>query len=144
MVPVKFLKVASNEQIVNFIEKEKLKYEDKHGVSCNYTPFCFVAKLEDEIIGVIDGACFFSEVHIDRLIVKEEYRGNGVGTRLINKVEKFFKVYGFNNMNIYVNQFQSPEFYEKYGFKLEFVRKNVNNDKLDKYFYVKILNEPKW
>ena len=144
MIPMQIVKVASNEEIVRFIEMEQLKYEDKNGVSCNYTPFCYVAKIENEIIGAIKGASFFSEVRIDKLVVKEEYRGKGIGTKLINEVEKFAKFYGFNNMNICAYDFQSPEFYENYGFKLEYVRKNINNSRLNKYSYVKILNEPRW
>jgi len=67
-----------------------------------------------------------------------------VSVMLINEVEKYAKFYGFNNMNICANEFQSPEFYEKYGFELEYVRKNKNNERLNKYFYVKIINEPRW
>ena len=43
----------------------------------------------------------------------------------------------FNNINLVTNSFQAPGFYEKCGFKLEFIRKNEKNPKLTKYFYVK-------
>ena len=32
--------------------------------------------------------------------------------------------------------FQAPEFYENCGYDLEFVRKNIFNPKLSKYFYI--------
>ena len=44
-------KVESNEEIEKFIEEEQQKYETKHDIECNYTPFCFVAKDEDELVG---------------------------------------------------------------------------------------------
>ena len=69
-------KVESNDAIENFIEEEHEKYEVKNEVVCNYTPFCFTAKI-----------------------------------------------------------------YEKCEFELEFVRKNKNNPKLNKYFYVKYFNK---
>ena len=72
-------KVELNEQIENFIEEEQQKYETKHGVTCNYTPFCFIAKDGDKLVGSIAGATFFSEVYIDELVVKEEYRGKNIG-----------------------------------------------------------------
>lgn len=144
MIHMQIENVRSNKVIERFIGLEQLKYDDKHGVACNYTPFCFVAKIEDEIVGAITGGSLFSEVHIDELIVKEEHRGKGIGTQLINTVEQYAMYYGFHNMNIYVNKFQSPEFYEKYGFELEFVRKNKYNSKLNKYFYVKFLNDSRW
>ena len=134
---MKIEKVESNEVIENFIEEEHQKYEAKNGIECNYTPFCFVAKENNEVIGAIAGATFFSEVYIDELVVKENQRGKDIGTKLINAVEEHYKNSGFNNMNTCTNEFQAPGFYEKCGFELEFVRKNKDNPKLNKYFYVK-------
>ena len=134
---MKIEKVESNEEIENFIEEEHQKYEAKNGVVCNYTPFCFIAKENDELMGAIAGAIFFSEVYIDELVVREDQRGKDIGTKLINAVEEYYKDSGFDNMNTCTNEFQAPKFYEKCGFQLEFVRKNKTNSKLNKYFYVK-------
>ena len=134
---MKIEKVESNKEIENFIEEEHQKYEDKNGVVCNYTPFCFIAKENDELMGAIAGATFFSEVYIDELVVREDQRGKDIGTKLINAVEEYYKDSGFDNMNTCTNEFQAPKFYEKCGFQLEFVRKNKTNSKLNKYFYVK-------
>lgn len=134
-------KVDSNKKIEDFIEEEHQKYEAKHGVVCNYTPFCFIAKIEDELVGAIAGATFFSEVYIDELVVKEEHRGKKIGRQLVEAVEEYYKDKGFNNMNTCTNEFQAPKFYEKYGFELEFVRENKDNPKLTKYFYVKYFNK---
>ena len=49
-------------------------------------PFCFVAKNDDTIVGAISGATFFAEIYIDELVVKEAYRGKGIGTELIDTV----------------------------------------------------------
>ena len=130
-------KVESNEKLENIIEEEQQKYESKNGITCNYTPFCFVAKIDDEVVGAISGATCFSEVYIDELVVMEQHRGKGIGTELIKKVEDYYKDSGFNNMNTMTNEFQAPQFYEKCGFELEFVMKNKYNPKLNKYYYVK-------
>ena len=79
----------------------------------------------------------FAEVYIDDLVVKEEHRGKGIGTKLIKEVENYYKDKNFNNMNLVTNGFQAPKFYEKCGFQLEFVRENKENPKLNKYFFVK-------
>ncbi len=134
---MKIEKVKSNEKIEKFIEEEQQKYETKNDIECNYTPFCFVAKENDELVGAIEGATFFSEVYIDELVVKDNQRGRGIGTKLINAVEEYYKDSGFNNMNTCTNEFQASIFYEKCGFELEFVRKNKDNPKLNKYFYIK-------
>ena len=67
----------------------------------------------------------------------ENHRGKDIGTKLMKAVEEYYKDSGFNNMNLCTSEFQAPQFYEKYGFELEFVRKNKDNPKLNKYFYVK-------
>ena len=130
-------KVKITDEIEEFIEKEQEKYESKNDIECNYTPFCFVAKLNNEIVGSISGATFFKEVYIDELVVKEEYRNQNIGTKLVKYVEDYYKDLEFNNMNTITNEFQAPKFYEKCGFELEFVRKNKDNPKLNKYFYIK-------
>ena len=132
-------KTESNDLIETFIEAEQVKYEEQNIISCNYTPFCFVAKNDDTIVGAISGATFFAEIYIDELVVKEAYRGKGIGTELIDTVLEYYKDYGFNNINCCTNEFQAPGFYEKCGFELEFVRKNKANPKLSKYFYIKYL-----
>ena len=130
-------KIDNNEEIENLTENEQVKYETKNGIVCNYTPFTFVAKENEEILGIISGATYFSEVYIDELVVMEKHRGKGIGSKLIKKVEDYYKNSGFNNMNTCTNEFQAPEFYKKCGFQLEFVRINKTNPKLNKYFYIK-------
>ena len=130
-------KTETGEEIESFTEKAQQDYEKENGTVCNYTPFCFVAKEDNKIVGVIAGATFFSEVYIDELVVDKKHRGKDIGTQLIKAVEDYYKNSGFDNMNTCTNEFQAPKFYEKCGFQLEFVRKNKTNSKLNKYFYVK-------
>ena len=127
-------------KVENFIEAEQEKYETSKGISCNYTPFCFVAKHGDEMIGAVSGASFFSEVYIDELVVKDGYRRKSVGRQLIRAVEECFGGQGFNNINLCTNGFQASGFYEKCGFELEFVRENKSDPRLNKYFYIKYLD----
>ena len=37
-------KVELDPKVETFIESEQEKYETSNGITCNYTPFCFVAK----------------------------------------------------------------------------------------------------
>lgn len=112
-------------------------HDIENGVEYNFKRFGFVAKEDDREIGYVTGFSYYSEVTINNLIVLEKYRGQGVGTRLIEHAEKHFKDKGFNNINLVTNEFQAPKFYENCGFDLEFIRKNKENPKLTKYFYVK-------
>ena len=133
-------KTGSDREIEAFIESEQEKYEAENGIRCNYTPFCFVAKIGEEIAGAVSGATFFSEIYIDELVVKDIFRGKGIGTQLVSTIEKFYAGQGYNNINCCTNGFQASGFYEKCGFELEFVRENKSDPKLSKYFYVKYLD----
>lgn len=112
-------------------------YDEENGVEYNFSKFSFVAKDDDKPVGFCTGFSYYSEVTINNVIVLKEYRGKGIGTKLIESVEKYFEGKGFNNINLVTNDFQAPRFYEKCGFTLEFVRENKTNPKLTKYFYVK-------
>ena len=133
-------KVESSTAAETFIEAEQEKFEAENGVLCNYTPFCFVAMIGDEIVGAVSGATFYSEIYIDELVVKDTYRRKGLGTQLLNTVEKYYAGQHFNNINCCTNGFQASDFYRKSGFELEFVRENKSNPKLNKYFYIKYLD----
>ena len=133
-------KAEPTAEIEAFIESEQERYEAENNVFCSFTPYCFTARIGDEIVGVVKGAAFFSEVYIDELVVRNEYRRQGIGTALIRSAEDFCKDCGYGNINCCTNGFQASGFYEKCGFELEFVRKNKKDPKLDKYFYIKYFN----
>ena len=80
---------------------------------------------------------YYKEVHIGDLIVYEKHRNKHIGTKLVETVENYFKDKGFENMNLTTYGFQAPEFYKKCGFKIEYIRENKENPKLNKYFLVK-------
>ena len=125
------------EELYEMVDNEFNKYAEKNEVNCNFTPFNFVAKEDDKVIGIITGHSYYKEVHIGDLIIFEEYRNKHIGTQLVNTVENFYKNKGFENINLTTYAFQAPEFYKKCGFEVEFIRENKENSKLTKYFLVK-------
>ena len=90
------------------------------------------------LVGVTGvGKSYYKEINIGDLIVLEKYRKQNIGKKLMETVEKYYKGKGFENMNLTTYDFQAPEFYKKCGFEIEFIRKNKDNSKLDKYFMIK-------
>ena len=138
MVDIKLINNADDE-MYKMIDEAFNKFAEQNIVKCNYTPFTFVAKEDNKIIGIITGHSYYKEVHIADLIVLEEYRGRKIGSQLMKTVEEYYKGKEYNNINLTTYEFQAPEFYEKCGFEIEFVRKNRENSKLSKYFLVKYL-----
>ena len=125
------------EEFHSMIDNEFNKFATKNGVTCNYRSFAFVAKEDNKIVGIITGNSYYKEVHISDLIILEEYRNKQIGSKLVENVESHYKDKGFENINLTTYGFQAPEFYKKCGFKVEFVRENKKNPKLNKYFLVK-------
>lgn len=125
------------EEFYSMIDNEFNKFATKNGVICNYKSFAFIAKEDNKIVGIITGNSYYKEVHISDLIILEEYRNKQIGSKLVETVESYYKDKSFENINLTTYGFQAPEFYKKCGFKVEFVRENKENPKLNKYFLVK-------
>lgn len=138
MITVKLVENVS-EEINEIIDNEFNKFAKSNGVICDYKSFTFVAKEDENIVGVLTGHSYYNEIHIGDLIVKEEYRDKKIGSKLVNAVEKYYRDKGFKNINLTTFAFQAPMFYEKCGFKIEFIREDKTNPKLTKYFFIKYI-----
>ncbi|GGX12496.1 GNAT family N-acetyltransferase [Aquimarina muelleri] len=86
---------------------------------------CFVAEIEDEIVGMALVYYRFStwkgrSVHLEDLVVKESMRGTGVGSALYTEVLKYAKNEGVKRVEWVVLDWNTPaiKFYEKSGAKL--------------------------
>lgn len=57
---------------------------------------------------------------INDLVVSEEYRGQGIGTRLIEKAELFFKEQGcdYTQLEVFAPNREALAFYQKLGFEV--------------------------
>jgi len=139
------MKIKYTEKITKGLEKEMgaifEEHEKNFDILCNFKKFGFTIKNQNkELLAGVTGYTAFSEVHIDDICVKKDCRNKKYGTLLLKKVEEYFQKKGFDNINLFTNEFQAPEFYKKCGFELEFVRKHQKNTKFNKYYFVKKLN----
>nr|WP_320057855.1 GNAT family N-acetyltransferase [uncultured Bacteroides sp.] len=88
---------------------------------------CFVAETEDkQIIGYV--TYFFGyytwigkSLYMDDLYVKPEYRANGIGTKLINKVIEFAKDSECHKLRWQVSEWNKPAigFYKNIGAQVD-------------------------
>ena len=58
-----------SEEFYELIDAEFNKFATKNSVTCNYTPFNFIAKEDNKVVGIITGHSYYKEVHIGDLIV---------------------------------------------------------------------------
>jgi ribosomal protein S18 acetylase RimI-like enzyme len=86
---------------------------------------CFVAETEKEIIGTIMAGNDGRRGHIYHLTVKEEYRNNGIGKKLLGTVEKALKKEGIKKIFIvaFKKNKTGNKFWGKNGYE---IRKDLN------------------
>lgn len=95
---------------------------------------CFVAETEEnQIIGYV--TYFFGyytwtgkSLYMDDLYVKPEYRANGIGTKLINKVIEFAKDSECHKLRWQVSEWNKPAigFYKNIGAQVDSTEQNCD------------------
>jgi len=119
-------------QILNLIkeladfEKELHEVEvtiqdlQKDGFETNPVFKCYVAEKDNDIAGIALVYNRYStwkgrSLHLEDLIVSEKYRGNGIGTLLLDQVVKYGKLLGVKRISWEVLDWNEPAitFYEK-------------------------------
>ena len=113
-----------NKQLRSFIfdnfEKYDIKMIGYSGFAKNET--AFYAKVQNEIVGLISVHPVWGALWIKALIIKEEYRNQGLATKLMEQALKFAQEKKCKFAFVETFSFQAPKFYQKLGFELEFSR----------------------
>lgn len=113
-----------------FPKSEAVFREDEHKY--------LVARDDDKVIGYIGIEKVLDEVHIINMAVHPDYRGKEIGKRLmqhvLNDEEVFF-------LEVRVSNEKAKSIYEKYGFKMIYVRKGYYADGEDAYVMRRIPGE---
>ena len=76
----------------------------------------FLAFDDNKLIGGAIGFVQYNWYFLDLLYVDKEYRGQKVGTNLLNQIEKFAKKEILTGIRMETWNFQAREFYEKNGY----------------------------
>jgi len=130
------------DEVEEKMSRELIAYESAHGIDVNYERLSLLIRSEsDEVIGVLKAYTAYSEIYVDDLWVDSAKRRQGIGTRLVQELERRFENQRFNNINLVTSAFQAPEFYRKLGYSEEFTRENKHNPKLSKTFFVKFFED---
>lgn len=85
----------------------------------HWTALDYVIKNEDgiEIAGILSGIGYWNGLEIRILWVNKEYRSKGIGTFLLNHVEKIAKKKGATVSMLDTFDFQAEAFYLKNGYQ---------------------------
>lgn len=83
-------------------------------------PLRYVVKMENEIIAGVDAALYpgCDVLYISTLFVNQEYRGSGLGTDLLRKVEQDAKANGATISRLDSLSWHDKDFYIKLGYEV--------------------------
>ena len=93
---------------------------------------------ENGIKGIIVYDLLYDRVEIEYIIVDEEYRKRGIGSKLLEEIEKN----NIQNITLEVREsnIEAINFYKKNGFRIETIRKNYYGNE-NGYLMLKELGE---
>ena len=121
----------------NMIGTEFSRLAAQNQLNVDYSPYTFVAEENEEVIGLITGHACYNEVYISDLILLEKSRRKGSGSKLLRKVEDYFRGKGYEIITLTTYEFQARDFYLKNGYEIEYIRENKATPPLTKYYFEK-------
>jgi ribosomal protein S18 acetylase RimI-like enzyme len=100
------------------------EYNVEHVGPSNQVPlWVFARDPAGKVQGGARGQTYWNWCAIDVLAVAKPYRRQGIGSRLLAKVEEIARLRGCRGIRLETGSFQAPEFYRRHGFT-EFGRIN--------------------
>lgn len=93
---------------------------------------------ENKIIGGITGYSTLNLFFISNIFVEEEYRGKGLGKKLMLEIENSAKELGCNILRLNTFNKKTDKFYLDVGYKQTIIIKNYMDD-FDLIYYEKVL-----
>ncbi|MCZ6913569.1 MAG: GNAT family N-acetyltransferase, partial [Rickettsia endosymbiont of Ixodes persulcatus] len=108
---------------------------EKKGLVGDIESFSFSCFDQDKnFVAGISGMSSWGRFYIDSLFVNENIRNQNYGTVLIQKAEDLARERGCNFIHLVTMDFQAKPFYEKLGYKIEFVMHGYDKDSIMYYF----------
>ncbi|MFX0123570.1 MAG: GNAT family N-acetyltransferase [Candidatus Hodarchaeota archaeon] len=91
---------------------------------------------EDQVIGGVQAYTLLKVVHIEQLWVDEKYRNQGYGKELLTTTERIATENGCISGLVMALSFQSPEFFQKFGYEI-FGVSDGYPDSIKDYYLIK-------
>lgn len=102
---------------------EELTDEDLQGILASKTTHLFVAKVEGNIVGMTTLVTYRipykHKAWMEDVVVDSQYRGKGIGSKLIREILVFAKQKGFNAVDLTSNprREEANQLYQRLGFE---------------------------
>jgi len=104
---------------LNKIYDDFKKIEKQDGIpDANTRRYEYIAEENNKVIGFISGLTNHKWFYLTDLWVHENYRRNGLGTKLLLMLENKLKSLEIKHIYAWTSGFNNPIFYEKLGYKV--------------------------
>ena len=98
----------------------------------------YVEDQQGNLIAGMVAETFGNWLEIEYLYVQEDFRGQGIGSNILNRAEKEARERKCNYSFVNTYQFQAPDFYKKHGYEEVFALKEYPYTG-ERYYYTKAL-----
>lgn len=106
----------------------------------HFTPVRLIARDDaGQIVAGLLGDLYFNWLYIAILWVREEWRGRGIGSRLMAQVEAYAAAEGRTHVHVDTFDFQAPDFYRRLGY-VEHGALGPYGDGHIRYYFQKVLH----
>lgn len=106
------------------LENEVKVFNQANNITDMIKEYSYVLLDEKTFAGGIHVQLYDDSLHVNLLVVNKEYRGNDLGTKLMDLAEKDARELGLYQLDLGTTSFQARPFYEKQGYHVTFTRKN--------------------
>ncbi len=114
------LTLELKQQVIDGFAKHAIDQTGIDGLKEEVIPF--EIREGQNLIGCIALQIFWGQLHIKYLFVEKNYRGKGFAKALMEHALEFAKTKGCHFAFVETMNFQAPDFYQKLGFKIDFIR----------------------
>lgn len=99
--------------------------------------FYLLEERDGETVAALEAQQTLETVHIKALVVKKEYRGQGLGMILLKRLEEEAPVRGFKSITLSTKSYQAKDFYLKAGYQIFASLEGVPREGITKYQFIK-------
>lgn len=119
----KYIIEKSTREEVDFIDSKIIEYNSKKVAFTQESPFIGINRTikgeKGNIVAGISSILYcWKCLHVDILWVDEKYQRSGLGSKLLNEVEKVAKQKGCCLVELDTFDFQAKDFYIKHGYEV--------------------------
>jgi GNAT superfamily N-acetyltransferase len=110
---------TSDIQLIRKIEGALAQFNRQFALPDRYTPLNVFARTQDgEVVAGLLAETYWNWLHVRILWIDDEYRGSGLGKRLLMEAEKESLRRGCRNAHLDTHDFQAETFYKKNGYEV--------------------------